>query len=736
MENPKKIPLGDSDFATIISDKSIFIDKSMLINEIIKDDSRVILLTRPRRWGKTTNLSMLQYFFADEVDRQKTQDLFNNLKIAKIENGKILKEHQGKNPVIFITFKDVKELSFEESINKFKVLIQELYRQHDTLLNSDKLSSSDKKNFEKYIDGDINNAELSNALKFLNILLYKSYSQKVVILIDEYDTPLNSAYHNNYLDKLTDFMRNLLSAVLKDNKYLHKGVLTGILKVSKNNMLSGLNNLSSYSILDKEYCDCFGFTEDEVKALFKQQGLNDNLHQVQDWYNGYKIGDTVLYNPWSILSCLHKKGEFAPYWVFTDDDRIIKEALLYADQAAKEKFEALIKGETITGTVSVNITYGDLIKSEKSLWTLLLFGGYLKAEKVTLKEDVYECQLKIPNNEVSRLYAGVFKEWLEKELGLRYQSFLDNLLKDDVEGFTKDLSDYLLYTMSTYDFTRESEYHTFVLGLLSSLKDTHYIQSNKEYGLGRPDCLILPKDKNTQTGIILEFKHRHIKDHEDIETLKLNIKGDAETAIEQIESRSYESAFAKHPHITHLLKVGIAFSSRCVVSAWDKVEINHKPETEKKLTLQYSEIILSQEEQASQVSSKRESKSHSRESTSYDQDEDLSDEKKLLPNTRRKKNVIYSDESPKGSQTSDKNYNSNSNTIGTKRKHSELSEEEEVEYISKKLRTEEKAQNTVTKNASALNKLGLLSNKKLADKEEKGGKLLDKSKTRPKFNNS
>ena len=417
-QSRKKIALGTSDFGEVMRSDFLFVDKSQLIQSIIDSTDKVTLITRARRWGKTLNMSMLEHFFASEVAGLATAGLFDDLKIAKINKGQYVQHHQGKYPVIFISFKEVKKQDYDSALEAVYQQIIKVYKENLVLLNSEKLSEFDKDKMRyilsfkprkfgaKASDDPYSVEQYCDALKALSEFLYKHYQKRVYILIDEYDTPLNAAYKHGYLDSLSLFLRDMFSAALKDNPYLEKGIMTGILRVSKNNMLSGLNNLECYSVLDKQYNDCFGFTETEVNDLFSEIGEAE-IENIKSWYNGYMIGNEVLYNPWSIMNCL-AKGEIKPFWVLTADDSLLRKGLLESSPATKTQFEALIKGQTITAGISESLTYSDLMDNEWFIWTLLLYCGYLKVTDCELEGTHYNCTLAVPNREVAALYTDIF----------------------------------------------------------------------------------------------------------------------------------------------------------------------------------------------------------------------------------------------------------------------------------------------------------------------------------------
>lgn len=563
----KSIPIGVDNFAKLVDKENnyLFTDKTLLIKEVIDDKSEVTLITRPRRWGKTLNLSMLQHFFAAQVRGCSTQGLFSNLKIAQANEGAYL-HYQGQYPVIFISFKDVKEKEFDKALAKIKSLVKELYREHEFLLLSDKLSEASKKIFNDYLNGEPGQAELEQAIKLLSELLSKHYGKSVYILIDEYDAPLNAAY-GNYLDDITLFMKNLFSAALKGNSYLKKGLMTGILRISKASMLSGLNNVKTHALLDdKRYKEYFGFTEQEVDDLFSQYELEIKPEEIKAWYNGYQIANQVLYNPWSIMSCIDNNGEIGAYWVNTADDSLLVEALLGASDDTKEKFNAMLSGQAVECTISEHIAFEQLKTSDIALWSLLHAAGYIKAIEVKTHDKIqYECKVDIPNKEVQALYVNIFKNWLQESLGeSNYRSFISQLVEGDVEAFGKQVGNFLLRHTSTHDFPKESNYHTFFLGLISSVIYTHETYSNIESGLGRPDVMLVPRDKQKSLALILEFKHAKPQD---------DIKRVAQQALEQIKLNQYQANIEQKAHIKDVLKIGIAFAKKEIGWAYSTLNL-------------------------------------------------------------------------------------------------------------------------------------------------------------------
>jgi len=438
---------------------------------------------------------------------------------------------------------------------------------------------ADKKMLEKYLLGTVNIAQMQKSLKFLSEILFKIYEKNAFILIDEYDTPLTSAYlytpknelnsEKSFIYRLTDFMRNLFSSSLKSNAYLEKGLITGILRVSKNNMLSGLNNLESYTVLNSEYAEYFGFTEEEIKALMRYKENTTTLKEVRNYYNGYKIGGKIIYNPWSFMKFL-SKNELGPYWVRTSNDSAIRDHLIRCDEKTKECFLELMLGKTIRGEIDINLRYEDLMEKPSALWTLLVFCGYLTVEEQEMDDLLWSCDLKIPNQDIRVQYYSVFKEWLKENMGQsHYSSFLVALLSGDVDTFMCNLSQYLMNSLSFHDVKgRSSEkfFHGFVLGLIASIRESHMVQSNGESGKGLYDVMLIPKDNRHSLGVVMEFKYTNVESE---------LKQKASEAIMQILNQQYDARLKEYSTIRKILKIGIAFCDKAVLSAYQMTDLTN-----------------------------------------------------------------------------------------------------------------------------------------------------------------
>ncbi len=584
----KKLPIGVSNFHKLVSNDYLFCDKTAMIAEFLNKGDEVTLIARPRRWGKTLNMSMLCHFFASEVNGLSTAGLFDDLAISKIDGGNHIAQHQGKYPVIMLSFKDVNASDFQGAYNAVYELILKVYSSYTYLFNSDKINELQLEQLYVIRKRQANQQQLESSLELLSQCLYQHHGQKAYMLIDEYDTPLNKAYGNKeYLDTMVAFMRNLFSAALKDNDALARGVLTGILRVSKDSMLSGLNNLETYTLLDEEYSSHFGFSEDEVSSLFQANGLNTSIEEVRHWYNGYKVGSLVRYNPWSIIACINKTGLFDVYWVNTGNNDLIKQLIGASNDNIKSKFEQLMQGEALTVPVDKHLAFDLLDRDETALWSLLLFAGYLtfQTSNISADSDLYDCTVKVPNDEIRRLYNRFFKEWLSSKFmdqGV-YNSFLEHLVVGAVSTFVEALSLFLRQSASAFDtqFSRKSEgfYHGFVLGMLASLGRTHYVKSNRESGLGRYDLLLIPKKEGSKA-ILLEFKQ--VRKEEELES-------SAKIALQQIQTQAYHTELLQYPHVKEVVECGIAFSGKSVLAAYATYDLIDKQSSDIILTNRYGQ---------------------------------------------------------------------------------------------------------------------------------------------------
>ncbi|MCT4509779.1 MAG: ATP-binding protein [Tepidibacter sp.] len=551
----KKLPIGISDFKELITDNYYYVDKSLFIKEIVDDGSKVILIPRPRRFGKTLNMSILKYFF--EKTEEDNKYLFENLKINKFKE---IMNIQGKYPVIYITFKDIKFSNWEDCNNGIKRLIGSLYEKHSYLVKEEFLSELQKKYFNKVLNRDVDMVDLYQSLKMLTQYLYEYHNENTIVLIDEYDVPIQSGYLDNYYDKIIEFMRIFLSSALKDNEYLKRGVLTGILRIAKESIFSGLNNnLHVCTILKNHYTKHFGFSEEEVKDILKYYDIEYKIDDIKKWYNGYIFGDNVIYNPWSILNYVknHKDG-FRPYWINTSSNDLVKIVLTKAGETVKKELEDLIQEKTIVKQINEDIVMKDIENGAENVWSFLLFSGYLKVINEDLRMGRSFCTLEIPNLEVKYLYEEIIMSWFKESINNeKFNYMLKSLITGDIEIFEEILSEYLIKSASYFDIEEnEKFYHAFVLGILVALNEEYEVKSNRESGYGRYDIMVIPKDKN-KLGVIIEFKKVSKRRKE---TLEIAV----DKAITQIKDRNYRQELLERG-INNIIELGIAFEGKEVL---------------------------------------------------------------------------------------------------------------------------------------------------------------------------
>ena len=536
----KRIGIGLSDFKELIEEDFYYFDKTKFIDEIVKDGAKVKLFARPRRFGKTLNMSMLKYFF-DIENREENKKIFKDLYIEKTEAFK----EQGQYPVIFLSLKDLKASTWETMEKDIKSIISRMFLDHRYLLND--LDKFDTITFENIIMKNTDLEDLKEALKFLTESLYKKYGQKVVVLIDEYDSPLVSAYINGYYEKAKNFFKTFYSLALKDNNYLQMGVLTGIIRVIKAGIFSDLNNLRTYTILSDVYTDSYGLTEEEVKKSLKDYGIEQEISNVKDWYDGYRFGDSEVYNPWSILNFLQDK-ELRAYWVDTSGNDLINDVLKKITKNTIEALERLFNGEGLKQNISGTSDLSKLL-SEEELWELMLFSGYLTVEE-KIDQDNYV--LRLPNKEVRTLYRKTFFErYFGRGSKLLY--LMEALTENRIDEYEERLQEILLTSVSYNDTKKGNEafYHGLIMGMGLYLEGDYITKSNIESGLGRYDFVIEPKNK-TRRAYIMEFKAT-----DSVEKLEEVSK----EALEQIENKKYDVSL-KQNGIKDITYMGIAFCGK------------------------------------------------------------------------------------------------------------------------------------------------------------------------------
>ncbi|MCD7763383.1 MAG: AAA family ATPase [Lachnospiraceae bacterium] len=550
----KPLPVGISDYIRAQSEY-YYVDKTLLIRDFLDQKPLVSLFTRPRRFGKTLNMDMLRVFF--EKTDTDTSIYFTDKAIWKC--GEEYRSHQGAYPVIFLTFKDVKFDTWEATLEKLKALLQEEYGRHQELADSDKLSEYEKDYFSKILNGTANEVELTSALEKLSKMLATHYDKAPIIIIDEYDTPIQEGYPKDFYEEIIRFMRNFFSGAFKDNKNLSYGFLTGILRIAQESIFSGLNNLSVNSVMDEEYDNYFGFTSEEVTKMLAYYGVSEKESEIRDWYDGYLFGSKEIYNPWSVINYISKGCIPGAYWVNTGKNEILEDVLKAATEDIIEELYALLQGEKVIARIDQNVVYRSLAEDPANIYSLLLVAGYLKTPQKELQADgSYLCEVSIPNREIAAVYKGeILSHLLQIGAVTRTTAnkIAESLYANNRRKLQQAIAEYIDKSISFYDAGTEGFYHGLVLGLVALMDNQYKIKSNRESGDGRYDISMLPKEER-YPGIIMELKWK--KNLEEDQLAKL-----ADEALSQIEDMRYDAEM-KEDGIKDILKFGIAFSGKKV----------------------------------------------------------------------------------------------------------------------------------------------------------------------------
>ena len=548
------LPIGVDNFEKLRDRGYYYVDKTLFIKDLIDMHGEVNLFTRPRRFGKTLNMSMLRYFY--EISDDDRSRLFAGTKI--MDAGEKYIEEMGQYPVISLSLKSMKQASYKSAFYCLKEDISREFNRHRNL--SEGIETEEiRLKYHRFAAGTAEDDEYLTALKFLSECLYSFYGRKTVILIDEYDVPLENAYFNGFYDRMVVLIRSLFESALKTNDTLEFAVVTGCLRISKESIFNGLNNLNVVSIMDTTYAEHFGFTQSEVDQILKHYGLEKNHSAVKTWYDGYQFGDTEVYNPWSVISYVNscykdKNALLKPYWSNTSSNSIVRTLVERADLSVKQEIEALIEGKTITKPIHEDITYDDMDSTQDNLWNFLFFTGYLK--KISEHQDGEEIlvEMAIPNSEVRYIYKNTVLRWFEektkkKELSPLYESILDG----DREKMAEILSENLMETISFYDY-QESYYHGFLAGMLKNIGN-YIVLSNRESGNGRPD-IVLKYPSVRGKAVILEIK---------VARTYQELESKCDEALRQIDEQKYEEALRQEGY-SNILKYGIAFYRKeCMV---------------------------------------------------------------------------------------------------------------------------------------------------------------------------
>ncbi len=550
----RTVSIGAQDFGALISNHCFYVDKTLFIKEWWESTDIVTLITRPRRFGKTLNMSMLDRFFS--IKYQGQDEIFHGLNIWKEEKFRKL---QGTYPVIFLSFAGVKADNYEDAREQIFLIITNLYSQNEYVMNCEKLGDKEKRFFD-HIDWDMSNSEAAMALHQLTYYMYQYHGQKAIILLDEYDTPLQEAYVGGYWNELVSLMRNLFNNTFKTNPYLERALMTGITRVSKESLFSDLNNLNVVTTTSNEYASCFGFTEEEVFRAMDEFELT-NKDEVKHWYDGFTIGQlTDIYNPWSIICFLDKK-KLKPYWANTSSNGLVSQLIRKGSRDIKIDFEHLLSGQTICSRINEEMVFNQLSGSERAVWSLLLAAGYLKI--IANKGREYE--LSLTNYEVQQTFEDMVRDWFDENAS-DYNGFIKALLRGNRKEMNAYMNRVLLEMASSFDggnrpseFTMpERFYHGFVLGLLVDLSDRYEVTSNRESGLGRYDVMLNPKQAGDD-GMILEFK---VYDPDDESSLEETVQA----ALKQITEKKYEQTLlAQGIEKERIRKYGFAFRGKEVL---------------------------------------------------------------------------------------------------------------------------------------------------------------------------
>ena len=562
----KVISIGNQSFESIREKDNFYIDKTNFIREWWDNDDTVTLITRPRRFGKTLNMSMLECFFSNKY--KDRGDLFEGLKIWNDEKYRKL---QGTYPVIFLSFAEIKQNNYNDAVEKIKRIICEMCQQFDFLKNWDGLTETEKKNISN-ISYDMSDVMAQDLIKNMSNYLSRYYGKKVIILLDEYDTPMQEAYVNGYWEELVAFTRSLFNSTFKTNPYLERAIMTGITRVSKESIFSDLNNLEVVTTLTPKYETAFGFTEEEVFRALDEQGLSDKKNDVKIWYDGFRFGSkNDIYNPWSIINCLDKK-KIALYWAESSSNGLINSLVQKGSSNIKMMVEELINGSTINVPIDEQIVFSELDYSEDAVWSLMLASGYLKvvsSEELNLiRESDNEYELALTNREILFMFKKMILRWFSPAKS-ETNEFIKALISGDIESMNEYMNDVALRTFSSFDSGKhtsekkapENFFHGFVLGLMVDQSENYIITSNRESGFGRYDIMLEPKDKQTQKypGIVIEFKVINPRKENSLEET-------VEAALKQIEDRNYDAELINRGvNKENIHHYGFAFKSKEVL---------------------------------------------------------------------------------------------------------------------------------------------------------------------------
>lgn len=545
----KSLPIGVSDFK-LATTGYYYVDKTLMIRDFLDKKPMVSLFTRPRRFGKTLNMDMLRVFF--EKTNEDTSVYFKDKQIWQC--GNYYTKHQGQYPVIFLTFKDIKSMTWEETFQKIRRLISLEFIRHNELETSSVLTSYEKEQYHLLAGDTGDEVDCQMGLQLLSLLLHKHYGRECIIIIDEYDTPIQQGHTCNFYPEIVNFMRNFFSGGLKDNPHLAFGFLTGILRVAKESIFSGMNNLKTYSILDDGYSSYFGFTEKEVKDMLRYYGKDDKYNELSEWYDGYRFGNTEIFNPWSVINYISDNCFPKAFWQSTGSNDIIGEIIQTATPEITKDLYKLLCGEKIAAYIDTGVIYPEVQNNPYSIYSFLLVAGYLKVANIYPQSDGnFMCDVAIPNKEITFVYEKeVLNRTNQNSLAI---SISQAIFSKDTQKLQTLLEDFMIKSISSIDGANEGFYHGMMLGLCAILGNRYKIRSNRESGLGRFDIQLMPLTKG-MPGFIFEFKHTK-DEHTDLSAL-------ADSALQQIEAKKYDTELRDNG-VSSIIRIGIAFRGKSAV---------------------------------------------------------------------------------------------------------------------------------------------------------------------------
>ena len=558
----RPLPIGISEFTEIIETNCYYSDKTLFIKRFLDTAAKVILFARPRRFGKTLNMTMMRTFFEKRLDGKDTSHYFKNLKIWQA--GEKYTKEQGRRPVIYLTLKDIKFRTLESALAGIRQEISTEFQRHSELIDSDSLNVADKTVFNDIFFGKASDGAWSISLKKLSAMLYTHHGIQPMIIIDEYDTPIQTANEYGYYEDMVNFMRIFLSSAFKDNPSLYRGMLTGITRVSKESIFSGLNNLKVDTIFNTDFSDCFGLTAEEVSDMLDFYDIPDKKEEAAHWYDGYMFGNTEIYNPWSMIEYLDNNCIAQPYWVNTSSNALVGQALEMADQDDSKVLEDLVNGGTVETEINTNVIYPEIMSNINVAYSLLAQTGYLKSIHNEIDDGRMICTLKIPNRELRTIYFDEILNRFVKDstAGRKAGGLRRAMTKGNAEKIERLVQDYLMSALSFHDLTEEKDYHNVFLGLVYIATDNYSIKSNRESGEGRYDIAMFPK-RNNLPGIIFELKHYRAEEGEkaDRQKLEKSLEKAAEEALKQIENNAYLTEL-KEAGASQIFRYGAAFCGK------------------------------------------------------------------------------------------------------------------------------------------------------------------------------